>query len=183
MSEPSAVGPRSAEWLKNPGRIAMTSINRWGCCALASFFFAGTSWANNDGPQSCAAKAAGLYGFQCHGSSFTGAKLEPVTFIGTVAGTESGIYEGSGTFSSSQGSASTHVVGTATFGKNCFGHIDYTTNEIVLPGGGTVPLPPVSFDFIAVDDNREVLGTGVAPAGVTGDFVPRLTCRLVRIGH
>jgi hypothetical protein len=106
-----------------------------------------------------------------------------VTFIGTVAGNESGVYEGSGTFSSSQGSASTHVVGTATFGKNCFGHIDYTTNEIVLPGGGTVPLPPVSFDFIAVDNNREVLGTGVAPPGVTGDLVPRLTCRLVRIGH
>jgi hypothetical protein len=161
----------------------MTSINRWGCCALASFFFAGASSANNDGPQSCAAKAAGLYGFQCHGSSFTGAKLEPVTFIGTVVGNESGVYEGFGTFSSGQGSASTHVVGTATFGKNCFGHIDYTTNEIVLPGGGTVPLPPVSFDFIAVDNNREVLGTGVAPPGVTGDFVPRLTCRLVRIGR
>jgi hypothetical protein len=80
-----------------------------------------------------------------------------VTFVGTVVGDESGVYEGSGTFSSSQGSASTHVVGTATFGKNCFGHIDYTTNEIVLPGGGTVPLPPVSFDFIAVDNNREVV--------------------------
>ena len=161
----------------------MTSINRLGCCALASFFFAGASRADNDGPRSCAANAAGLYGFQCHGNSFTGAKLEPVTFIGAVAGNESGVYEGSGTFSSSQGSASTHVVGTATFGKNCFGHIDYTTNEIVLPGGGTVPLPPVSFDFIAVDNNREVLGTGVAPPGVTGDLVPRLTCRLVRIGH
>jgi hypothetical protein len=135
----------------------MTSINRLGCCALASFFFAGTAWADNDGPRSCAVKAAGLYGFQCHGSSFTGAKLEPVTFVGTVVGDESGVYEGSGTFSSSQGSASTHVVGTATFGKNCFGHIDYTTNEIVLPGGGTVPLPPVSFDFIAVDNNREVV--------------------------
>jgi hypothetical protein len=88
-----------------------------------------------------------------------------VTFVGTVAGDESGVYEGSGTFNSSQRSASTHVVGTATFGKNCFGHVDYTTNEIVLPGGGTVPLPPVSFDFIAVDNNREVLGTGVAPPG------------------
>ncbi|HEY3179679.1 MAG TPA: hypothetical protein VGL25_12445 [Casimicrobiaceae bacterium] len=161
----------------------MTSINRWGCCALASFFLVGASWADNDGPQSCAAKAAGLYGFQCHGSSFTGAKLEPVTFVGTVVGDASGVYEGFGTFNSSLGSVSTHVVGTASFGKNCFGHIDYTTNEIVLPGGGTVPLPPVSFDFISVDNNRETLGTGVAPAGVTGDFVPRLTCRLVRIGH
>jgi hypothetical protein len=50
----------------------------------------------------------------------------------------------------------------------------------VLPGGGTIPLPPATFDFIGVDDNNEVLGSGVAP-GMTGDLVPRLTCRLVRI--
>ena len=153
----------------------MTSIDRWGCCALASFFLVGTSWADNDGPQSCAAKASGLYGFQCHGSSFTGAKLEPVTFIGTVVGNESGVYEGFGTFSSSQGSASTHVVGNATFGKNCFGHIDYTTNEIegsdlvrfqvTLPLVGGYPNLRHFIDrvetapFLAVIDSIELAGS------------------------
>jgi hypothetical protein len=132
-------------------------------------------------PHSCAARAAGVYGFQCHGSAFTGTVLEPVTFVGTVEGTKDGFYEGYGTFNSSGGSVSTHVAGEATFGRNCFGRVDYTTNEILLPGGGTVPLPTVSFDFTVVDDGKEILGTGVAPTGVMGDLVPRLTCRLVRI--
>ena len=134
--------------------------------------------------RSCAAKAAGDYGFQCHGSAFTGSIHEPVTFVGTVTGTDDGFYEGYGTFNSSGGSASSHVAGQATFRPGCFGHVDYTTNEILLPGGGTIPLPPVSFDFISVDGGNEILGTGVAnPPGATGDFVPRLTCRLVRTGR
>jgi hypothetical protein len=123
----------------------------------------------------------GLYGFQCHGSAFNGVVFGPVTFVGTVEGKDNAIYEGHGTFSSSAGSFSTHVAGAATFGPNCFGHVDYTTNEIVLPNGGVIPLPTASFDFIGVDGGDEILGTGVAPFGVTGDFVPRLTCRLVRV--
>ena len=123
----------------------------------------------------------GSYGFQCHGSSFTGTVHEPVTFVGTVDGDGAGTFDGFGTFNSSAGSASTHVRGSGTLSPRCFGHVDYTTNEILLPDGGTVQLPPVSFDFAVVDGGKEILGTGVAPAGVTGDFVPRLTCRLVRI--
>jgi hypothetical protein len=73
------------------------------------------------------------------------------------------------------------VAGRATFGRNCFGHVDYTTNEILLPGGGVIPLPTLSIDFTVVDDGKEILGTPVAPAGVTGNLVPRLTCRLVKI--
>ena len=66
--------------------------------------------------------------------------------------------------------------------RNCWGHIDYTTNEILLPGGGVVPLPPVSVDFAVVDSGHEILGTPVPPfPGTTGDFVPRFTCRLVKI--
>ena len=134
--------------------------------------------------RACAARAAGDYGFQCHGSAFTGSVHEPVTFIGTVSGTEAGFYEGYGTFNSSGGSAPSHVAGQATFGRSCMGRVDYTTNEILLPGGGTVPLPPVSFEFISVDGGNEILGTGVAnPPNATGDFVPRLTCRLVRTGR
>jgi hypothetical protein len=131
--------------------------------------------------RACAVQSRGSYGFQCFGSAFTGAVAEPVTFVGTVDGDANGFYEGYGTFSSSAGSASTHVAGTATFGNECFGHINYTTNEIILPSGGKIPLPPISFDFISVDNNSEILGTGVAAAGVTGDQVPRLTCRLIKL--
>lgn len=150
--------------------------------AIACAVFAAPAMAadNNLHGRTCAAKAKGLYGFQCHGSAFNGVAFDEVTFVGTVDGNEKGFYEGYGTFNSDQGSVDTHIAGAATFGRNCFGRIVYTTNEIVLPGGGTVPLPPATFDFIAVDDSNEILGSGVAP-GMTGDFVPRLTCRLVRI--
>ena len=131
--------------------------------------------------RACIARSKGLYGFQCHGSAFNGSIFEQVTFVGTVEGGGDGVFEGFGTFNSSNGSVSTHVKGPATFGKNCFGRVEYTTNEILLPGGGTIPLPPVTFDFTVVDGGREILGTGVAAAGVTGDLVPRLTCRLVKI--
>ncbi len=130
--------------------------------------------------RTCAAQAKGLYGFHCHGSAYNGVAFDQVTFVGTVEGNARGFYEGYGTFNSDLGSVDTHIAGQATFGRNCFGRIVYTTNEIVLPGGGTIPLPPAMFDFIAVDDSKEILGSGVAP-GMTGDFVPRLTCRLVRI--
>jgi hypothetical protein len=130
--------------------------------------------------RACAAEAAGSYGVQCHGSTFTGSAFELVTIIGTVKGTRDGFFEGYATFNSSGGSVLTHVAGQATFGPSCFGHIAYTTNEIVLPGGATIPLPPIFFDFIAVDDGKEILGTGVAPPGMTNEDVPRLTCRLVR---
>jgi hypothetical protein len=53
----------------------------------------------NSPARSCAAKVAGLYGFQCYGSAAPVGVLEPVTFIGTVKGTEDGFYEGYGTFS------------------------------------------------------------------------------------
>ena len=129
--------------------------------------------------RTCAAQAKGAYGFQCHGSAFNGVAFDQVTFVGTVDGNTKGFFEGYGTFSSNLGSVDTHIAGQATFGRNCFGRIVYTTNEILLPGGGTVPLPPATFDFIAVDDGNEILGSGVAP-GMTGDLVPRLTCRLVR---
>jgi hypothetical protein len=131
--------------------------------------------------RACIAQSKGTYGFQCHGSGFNGAIFEPITFVGTVEGDSDAVFEGFGTFNSSNGSMSTHVKGSATFGKNCFGRVEYTTNEILLPGGGTIPLPPVTFDFTVVDGGKEILGTGVAPAGVTGDLVPRLTCRLVKI--
>ena len=151
------------------------------CSAVACLMFVAPAFADDDRhSRTCAAQAKGLYGFQCHGSAFNGVAFDEVTFVGTVEGNAKGFYEGYGTFNSDQGTVDTHIAGQATFGRNCFGRIVYTTNEIVLPGGGTIPLPPATFDFIAVDDAKEILGSGVAP-GMTGDFVPRLTCRLVRI--
>jgi hypothetical protein len=130
--------------------------------------------------RTCAAQAKGLYGFQCQGNSFNGVEFDQVTFVGTVDCNAKGFCEAFGTYNSDLGSVDAHLAGQATFGRNCFGRVVYTTNEIVLPGGGTVPLPPATFDFIAVDDSKEILGSGVAP-GMTGDAVPRLNCRLVRI--
>ena len=46
--------------------------------------------------------------------------LEPITFIGTVKGTEDGFYEGYGTLNSSAGSLSVHNAGQATFGRSCW---------------------------------------------------------------
>lgn len=160
--------------MKRPLILVATGV----ACALAI----APAAAKNDpfSPQACAVQAAGLYGFQCSGVASTGAALEPVTFIGTVEGRDDGFWEGHGSFNSSQGSAPTHVAGYATFGANCFGRIAYTTNEILIPGGGTVPLPPLIIDFVPVNNFTEILGAPVAP-GLTGDFVPRLTCRLVRM--
>ena len=159
----------------------MFRLPRLFASAIACALFAAPALAD-DGRhgRTCAAQAKGLYGFQCHGNAFNGVEFDQVTFVGTVEGNAKGFYEGYGTFTSDLGSVDTHIAGQATFGRNCFGRIVYTTNEIVLPGGGTIPLPPATFDFIAVDDSKEILGSGVAP-GMTGDFVPRLTCRLVRI--
>jgi hypothetical protein len=160
----------------------MTRILKLTCCAFAVALVAAPAASQNvDSPRFCALKAAGLYGFQCQGSTSTGAALEPVTFVGTVEGRDDGFYDGTGTFNSSLGSATTHVAGFATFGKNCFGRVVYSTNEILIPGGGTVPLPPLVIDFVPVNNFSEILGTPVAAPGVTGDGVPRMSCRLVRI--
>lgn len=149
-----------------------------GCTAAPALAQAPASAAT---PACTFAAARGPYGFNCHGFSFTGATFEPVTFVGTVAGSATGFYDGYGTFNTSGGTIATHFAGQATLdGARCFGRVSYTTFEMLLPGGGTVPLPPASFDFAVVLGGKELLGTGVAPAGVTGDLVPRLTCRLVR---
>jgi len=181
--------------MQSQGRSAVFRSIRLAACTLACSI-AATSIAADNGKanakpgkadsrssaQVCAAKLQGLYGFHCHGSAFNGVVFGPVTFVGIVEGKGNGIYDGHGTLSSSSGSILTHFAGPATFGANCLGHVDYTTNDIVQPDGTVVAhLPPASFDFIGVDGGKEILGAGVAPPGVTGDQVPRLACRLVRV--
>jgi hypothetical protein len=163
----------------------MSGIARWAAGFIACAFAAAPAAADRGG-NSCAAITKGLYGFHCHGSSLVGNpqvgfQFGPMTFVGTVEGDGNGVFEGTGTFNSWLGSASTHFKGPVTFDRNCFGRVVYTTNEIVLPDGSTIPLPPAMFDAATVDGGREILGAGVAPPGVTGDEVPRIFCRLVRV--
>lgn len=129
----------------------------------------------------CSVKTNNWYGFQCQGYSNVGAGLEPVTFVGTVAGSKTGVFDGYGTFSSSLGSSRQHAVGQATFqDKSCFGHIQYQI-RLVLPDGSEVDvgIPPLDIDFTVVNGGFEILGTPVALPGVAGDAVPRMSCRLV----
>ncbi len=159
----------------------MRNCSLWAVGTLAAILTSPPALAGPTPAETCALRAQGIYGFQCQGSTSTGGPAEPVTFVGTVEGRYDAFYEGYGTFNSSLGSAPTHVAGFATFGQNCMGRIAYTTNEILLPGGGSVPLPPLVIDFVPVNNFDEILGTPVAAPGVTGDAVPRMTCRLVRI--
>jgi hypothetical protein len=150
-------------------------------CASAICLLPLSAVADDESPQRCIAKTAHVYGFHCWGSANFGAGFEVANFVGTVEGNGKGIFEGYGTVSSSAGSFATHFAGPATFGRHCSGRVQYTTNEILLPGGGVVPLGTAMFDFAMVDGGKEILGASVAPFGVTGDQVPRLTCRLVRV--
>jgi hypothetical protein len=160
----------------------MKHSSLFAACTIAAALASPAAIAGPSAAEVCALKAQGTYGFQCQGSTSTGGPAEPVTFIGTVEGRYDAFYEGYGTFNTSQGSAPTHVAGFATFGANCMGRVAYTTNEILLPGGGAIPLPPLVIDFVPVNNFDEILGMPVAAPGVTGDAVPRMTCRLVRIG-
>ena len=165
----------------------MTHINRLTACAMALTLGAAPVAAIADGPGSvqsvCAAKTKGSYGFQCQGHAqvIPGLGLEPVTLVGTVAGSDAGIFDGYGTFNSSLGSLRQHLVGQADFqDRTCFGHIKYRV-FLVLPGGGDGPeLPPLDIDFATVNGGFEILGTPNAPAA-TGAAVPRISCRLVKV--
>ena len=158
--------------------MACTLALTLGVMPMATFAGGG-----NTAQQFCSAKTNDLYGFQCQGYSNVGVGLEPVTFVGTVAGSNSGVFDGYGTFSSSLGSSRQHAVGQAVFqDKTCFGHIQYQI-RLVLPDGSEVDvgIPPLDIDFTVVNGGLEILGTPNALPGVTGAGVPRMSCRLVKI--
>ena len=132
----------------------------------------------------CAAKTSNTYGFQCQGQAqlVPGVGLEPITLVGTVSGSRSGVFDGYGTLNSgSFGTLRQHLRGPAQFqDKTCFGHIQYKV-FVALPGGVDGPeLPPLDIDFTVVAGGDEILG---APTGygLTGADVPRLACRLVNV--
>ena len=48
-------------------------------CTLACALSAAPLSANDQHGRTCAAKAKGLYGFQCHGNTFNGVEFDQVT--------------------------------------------------------------------------------------------------------
>ena len=160
------------------------------CIALAiaaSAFGAASFTAAADESQSvqssCAAKTSKTYGFQCQGQAqlIPGGGLEPITLVGTVSGSRSGIFDGYATLNSgSFGTLRQHLRGLAEFqDRTCFGHIQYKV-FIALPGGNGPELPPLDIDFTTVAAGDEILGTPTG-YGATGANVPRLACRLVNV--
>ncbi len=165
----------------------MTYFNRIALGAAAFVLTAASLPASADdhsGAQtSCAARTSQAYGFQCQGQAqlVPSVGLEPITLVGTVTGSHSGIFDGYATLNSgSFGSLREHLRGNAVFqDRTCFGHIQYKV-WVALAGGNGPELPPLDIDFTVVAGGDEILG---APTGygVYGPAVPRLTCRLVKI--
>ena len=130
----------------------------------------------------CSNRTKGSYGFQCQGSAaVSAAGLEPVTLLGSIASNGSGRFAGTGTFSSSLGSARQRVVGDAVFSdRSCAGRISYTVFMVGPNGEDLFPLPDkLDINFVTVNNFREIMGTPYSPTG-TGAAVPRLSCRLVK---
>ena len=126
----------------------------------------------------------GAYGFACSGSQNLGQGPVPVAAVGVLAGDGKGALSGHGTLNTPLGSLPWRFSGSETVAADCFGRVNYDGNEIESPAGSGawIKLPPALFDFAAVDDAAEILGSAIAPGGL-GDDVPRLTCRLVRIAR
>lgn len=140
--------------------------------------------ANADGDvanqHACSARTRGPYGFQCQGSADLGGGLGLATLVGTVAGSDTGFFDGGGVFTTPAGSLRIHAKGQAHFqDSTCFGHIRYE-QFIVLPDGSDGPqLPPLDIDFATVEGGLEILGTPNSIGGVPGNVF--MSCRLVKV--
>lgn len=164
------------------------NISRIVCASFIAFAFTltangasvlGAGDGANSTQQFCAVKTKGTYGFQCQGSADMGSGLVPATFVGTVAGGDTGIFDGTGTFTYPGSSIKTHAIGQANFqDKTCFGHIQYQL-FLILPSGTEVDLHlPLDIDFAVVDGGFEILGTPNSLGGVPGNAF--MSCRLVK---
>jgi hypothetical protein len=133
----------------------------------------------------CSHKTDRAYGYACQGFAQVNPAvgLEPVTLVGVVRGSPTGIFDGHATFSASIGSVRQHLNGQAIFqDRTCFGHIQYRV-WILLPNGTDGPeLPPLDIDFTTVDGGEQIFGAPNNFAG-TGAAVPRLVCKLHDVKH
>ena len=104
----------------------------------------------------------------------------PATFVGTAAGSATGLFDANGTFTSPGSSSRMHARGQAIFEDQCFGHIEYQ-QFAVLPDGTEVDIQlPLKIDFTVVNGGDEILGTANAlGANATGNVF--MSCRLVKI--
>lgn len=127
-----------------------------------------------------------LYGFNCTGffppTTPGSAALQPIGFVGFVRGDGRGRFYGDATVSLDFGSLPARLDGQATLDptRSCLGRVSYTTFEIEFAPGVWQNVGPATFDFVVVDDGKEILGSATAPAGA-GIAVPRMACRLVRV--
>ena len=153
----------------------------------ASFALVGASFTVSANDQAsaqryCSHKTDKTYGFVCQGFAevVPGLGLEPITQVGVVRGSPTGVFEARGTLSASIGSVRQHLLGQAVFqDRTCFGHIQYRV-WVALANGDGPELPRLDIDFAVVDGGDEILGSPNNFGG-TGAAVPRLTCRLVNI--
>ncbi len=138
---------------------------------------------DNTTQHACSVKTRGPYGFQCQGSADLGGGIGPATLVGTVAGSDTGFFDGGGIFTTPGSSLRIHAKGQANFqDSTCFGHIQYQ-QFIVLPDGSDgSQLPPLDIDFATVEGGLEILGTPNSIGGVPGNVF--MSCRLVKArGH
>jgi hypothetical protein len=182
---PRPPGVTAAVGLFNTTRIDMKHCSRLALFAATTVLGATCFSALADDQQSvqsqCSHKTNKTYGFQCQGFATLDPNvgLEPITQVGTVSGSATGVFEGRGTVSGSIGSVKQHLQGQAVFqDRTCFGHIQYKV-WLVVPNG-EIPLPPLDIDFAVVAGGDEILGAPNNFGGI-GAAVPRISCRLVNV--
>jgi hypothetical protein len=128
----------------------------------------------------------GLYGFNCTGffppTTPGSTALQPIGFVGFVRGDGAGRFFGDATVSLDFGSLPARLDGQATLdpARSCLGRVEYTTFEIEFAPGFWQNVGPATFDFVVVENGKEILGSATAPTG-TGIAVPRMACRLVKV--
>ncbi len=124
--------------------------------------------------QACSNKSAkGTYGYTCNGfaaNPFNNFAIEPFAGYGVVIGDGRGQWNGQGKVSFN-GSIHTWTHNTkkeapATVNPDCTGSVTYA---VTVDG---YPIPDVHFEFVFVDDGREVDGFPV-------DTGYAVTCRLI----
>lgn len=152
----------------------------------ASLAFASqpASAADSSIQRSCSAKTRMTYGFQCQGWAAVADPnaLEPVSFVGTVSGSSSGRFDGTGVFNSTFGRLPQNFSGQGIFtDRQCSGSIAYDVWVRLPNGDNGPPLPGLYVDFVTVRGGREILGVPSNPVGgAVGAAVPRMNCRLVQ---
>ena len=152
----------------------MQSFRRiFGVSMVAALLFAvfGTS---ANAQQACSNRSAkGTYGYSCSGvapNPFDSFKIQPFAGYGVVTGNGRGQWNGQGKVSFNGAvvawTHNTREKEPATVNPDCTGSVTY---EVTVGG---YPIPDAHFEFVIVDDGREVKGFPV-------DQGYAVTCQLI----